>query len=126
MIIDVDIIFENAEVNSDFLAQLKAERGGLLLKFSKYKLSNCKFVNLIHKKKYFVLSYVILNVDHLVEKMLKEIKWCSENFEGNFAVKYTIKKKGRVGDNLIIAFEYEQDKILFLLRSEIGNANENW
>lgn len=120
--INTEIAFPGAAVHSDFLKTLSKDREIPTLKFPRYKLSNRKFIELIYKKSYFVLPYVLLKDHGAVDDLIKEITWCSNNFRGQFAMKYITKKSRPNTDKLVIAFDNEEDRILFLLRSEIGNC----
>ncbi|MEE9573714.1 MAG: hypothetical protein V3W20_11745 [Candidatus Neomarinimicrobiota bacterium] len=128
MIINTDIIIDNAIINSDFLKRLCVCTGRPLLKFPKYKLSNPKFVRAVNEGKCFVIPYVLVNPEqpYEVNKLLIEIEWCDQTFKGDFSIKYVSKQDVQAidghGDRLVIAFENDEDQILFLLRSDIGKC----
>lgn len=125
MMINTDIIINNATINGDFLNLLYKDQLKPILKFSRYNIPNRRFIELICEKKYFIVPYVLLGSEEAVNNILSEINWCSENFRGRFSVKYvTESKNNSLPDRLVIAFENEEDQILFLLRSDIANKSQ--
>ncbi len=118
-----DQVIEDSRVHSDFLTQFAQTTGDKKLDFPKCKLSNRKFCKLVDNKQYFILPYVLFSENDQVESLLKEIQWCSDNFQGNFGVKYTIRKEFP-SDRVVIAFENKEDRLLFLLRSDFGKGGQ--